>query len=113
MTAIRGAITAAENSAESIGGASVRLMRAIAEKNDISTAVCIIISTTSDITAKYPAAAIRESGVSSAPLFSCAEPEIDGSLRMCIRILLLVNADITAKHVYLDNAKSLRTDLED
>lgn len=113
MVAIRGAITVRENTAADIDEASVELIRTLAEKNDIAEAVCIIISTTADITAKYPATAIRESGVLAAPLFSCAEPGIDGALKMCIRVMVLTDKDITAKHVYLRGARSLRKDLED
>ena len=111
MTAIRGAITVKENTAEAITAASVSLIGQIAEKNNITTAVSIIISSTFDITAVYPAKAIREAGLIDAPLFSCVEPEIDGSLRMCIRVMVLVNADIKAKHMYLDGAKVLRPDI--
>ena len=113
MTAIRGAITVKANTADEITAASVGLIKQLAEKNGIREAVSMIISTTPDITAKYPAAAIREAGIINAPLFSCAEPCIDGALKMCIRVMVHINADIAAKHVYLEGARVLRPDLED
>lgn len=112
MTAIRGAITVRANIAEDITAASVRLIEAMREKNRATGIVSLIISSTKDITAKYPAAAVRESGLAEIPLFSCAEPDIDGALPLCIRMLMYVNDDITAKHVYLDGAACLRPDLK-
>ena len=61
--AIRGAITVDENTEEAISSASVSLIKRIKEKNVFDSAVCILISTTADITAAYPAKAVRESGI--------------------------------------------------
>ncbi len=111
--AIRGAITIDSNTTEEIEKKSVQLIREIADKNkDIQSVVSIIVSTTDDITAAYPAKAIRESGILSAPVFSCKEPSIDGALPLCIRVLVTVcSENATAKHVYLGKAKILRKDL--
>lgn len=113
MTAIRGAITVSRNTPEAITAATTELAAAITEKNGISSAVYVMISSTRDITAMYPATALRESGIINAPLFSCAEPDIEGSLKMCVRFLVLCAGNFEAKHVYLGEAKSLRKDLED
>lgn len=112
MTAIRGAITADGNTAEDICRATVLLMKTICEKNGLTSAICITLSSTKDITAKYPATCLRESGIIDAPLFSCEEPDIVGALPMCIRALVLVNNDFKPVHVYLGGARSLRKDLE-
>ena len=113
--AIRGAITAAENSEEAIAEASVSLMNEIIDQNDlrVSDIISVIISSTQDLNAMYPAKAIRMSGFENVPLFSCLEPNIVNSLKRCIRVLVTINEEDTfkAKHVYLGGTKVLRPDL--
>lgn len=114
--AIRGAITVDSDAEAEISARSVELIERIKEKNTIDSVVSIIISTTSDITASYPAKAIRESGVMPAPLFSCVEPEIKGSLPMCIRVLVTVcssDDSAEARHVYMGGARTLRKEYAD
>ncbi len=112
--AIRGAITVDENTESEICRRSVELMREIVLRNpNVSHIVSTVISTTDDITAFYPARAIRESGVIDSPLFSCKEPSIDGGLPLCIRVLVTAVSETESKpnHVYLGGAKALRKDL--
>ena len=48
------------------------------------------------------------------PLFDTRQMAVDGALPMCIRALLLVDTDKTAReirHVYRGEASLLRTDL--
>lgn len=118
ITSIRGATTIDADTAEDIKLRAVELMGAIVAYNGIDgkkrRIVNIMISSTPDITASYPAAAIRLSGVDSAALFSAAEPCIKGSLKMCIRLMVTVcdyEGDIKPTHVYLHGAKVLRPDL--
>lgn len=117
--AIRGATTVAENTVEAITERSVELIREIAERNGLAdnknlVAFDIFISTTEDLTAAYPAKAIRESGLISAPLFSMREPAIEGALPMCIRFMIHVanhGESVEPRHVYLHEATRLRPDL--
>ena len=112
--AIRGAITVNADDADEISANSVLLAREIAEKNVYDSVISVIVSTTEDITACYPAKAIRESGVLAAPIFSCKEPSIRGALPLCIRLLVTVASSddgFAARHVYLGKAKELRKDL--
>lgn len=119
MISIRGATTVPDNTEESIRKYSVELMREIIERNGLNRdglqIVHYIIGTTADITAFYPARAIRESGMTAAPVFSCQEPAIENALPLCIRLLVEVSnsteTDIEAAHVYLHGAKTLRKDL--
>ena len=115
---IRGATTVNENSVEQITERSVELMSEIVSRNNLTNAdfevTDYIISTTDDITAFYPARAIRESGVINAPVFSAKEPSIDGALPLCIRVMVRVSNSgerVDPKHVYLHNAVNLRKDL--
>ena len=115
---VRGATTADANDATSIGERSEELVREILRLNRIGGArkiVHIVFSTTDDLTAAYPATAVRLAGLTDAPLFSCKEPAVDGALPLCIRALVLIaeyDGDETPPaHVYLHGAKKLRPDL--
>lgn len=111
LVSIRGAITA-NNNTDSITRASVKLIDRIYFRNGISDGdvVNITISTTPDITAFYPARAIREAG-HNVPLFSCTEPSIDGALNGCIRVMVTAQSDKAVQNVYLSGARFLRKDL--
>ncbi|HEY8423925.1 MAG TPA: chorismate mutase [Clostridia bacterium] len=118
ITAIRGAITIEDDTAEEISNATKELMNEIAQKNNLNSSdkkiISILISTTKDITAMYPAAVLREMGYNEAALFSSLEPDIKNSLPKCIRLMVNVASykDILEpKHVYLKKAKILRPDL--
>lgn len=121
VLSIRGATTIEENTQEQIESRSVELIAEIINKNGLDdkerfeVADCII-TTTSDVTAFYPARAIRESGIIDTALFSALEPPIENSLKMCIRVMLRVNnygEKTKPVHVYLHGAKNLRKDLTD
>lgn len=111
LVSIRGAVTAL-NSADSIRQAVVRLVDKIYFKNGISddNVVNIVISVTDDLTVFSPARALREAG-HNVPLMSCAEPKTDGALGDCIRVMITAYSDNAVRHVYLNGARSLRSDL--
>lgn len=116
--AARGATTVSRDCEEEITVRTRELIAALAEANGLGTggayAVSCIISTTDDIHSFYPAKAYRESGLLDAPVFSCKEPDIDGALPLCIRVLLEIAAEdenASARHLYLHGAKALRPDL--
>jgi chorismate mutase len=75
--------------------------------------ISIIFSVTDDITAKNPAAALRQSGrAGEAALFSTQEPRTDGAPQGFIRVLTHCYLDEGAKphHVYTNGAEILRPD---
>ena len=116
VRAIRGATTAEENTRESIIGATLELIKAIEDANDLKRAdsISIIFTVTKDLTAVFPAAAAREFGLTFVPLLDMQAPDIDGALEKCIRIMIHINTDKTKEeinHVYLRGAKALRPDL--
>ena len=116
--AVRGATTA-DNTKESIYARTKELIKMIVDENGLKDKgfqiTSIICSSTADITAAYPAAAIRGDGFTETPLFSCLEPDIDGGLPLCIRLLVNVSSaglePKRAKHIYLHGAVVLRPDL--
>ena len=113
---IRGAITVSRNSKEDIISSTRELLRDIIRLNKIKTEdiAGIIFTATKDLNAEFPATAARNIGLKATPLLCACEIDVPGSLRKCIRILMLMNSGKTQssiKHVYLRDAKKLRTDL--
>ena len=113
MTVIRGATTIAEDTPEEIRGAVKELLEQIESRNFLKRdeVVSIVFSSTSDIHSFYPAKAAREAGFESCSLFSAQEPDIDGGLKLCIRVMLFVEKNETPRHVYLRGARALRKDV--
>lgn len=113
MIAIRGATTVSHDTPEEIRRSVKELLSEIVAKNSISKGdvVCIMLSSTGDITSLYPAKAAREAGFADCPLFSALEPPIEGSLGLCIRVMLLAESVSSPVPVYLKGAAALRRDI--
>lgn len=113
IISVRGAVSA-QNTTQSISSAVNRLLERIYFKNGISdnNVVNVMLSVTDDLTACSAAAALRENG-HNVPLFSCVEPNVDGCLKWCIRIMVTAYADgeRQPRHIYLNGARALRPDL--
>ena len=116
MTILRGATTVASDTKEEVQSSVRELLNELFAKNDLKkeTVKGIIFSLTTDIHSYHPAKAARECGYDFAPLFAAIEPEIEGGLRFCIRVMLMLDADIsTPKHIYQKGAKILRKDISE
>ena len=53
-------------------------------------------------------------GITDVPLLDMAAPDIDGALRMCIRVMVHVDTELqnsSLRHVYMGGAAVLRPDL--
>ena len=117
MTIIRGATTIDRDDKPSIVESVKALLDEIFQVNALQkTEVKVLVfSLTSDIHSYHPAKAARECGYDFAPLFSATEPDIDGGLKLCIRVMLLTelqqNRDV--KHIYQKGAKTLRKDISE
>lgn len=112
---IRGATTAAANTAEDILEATDELLRMVIQLNDLDSAdvASVIFTTTPDLTATFPALAARNIGWTEVPLMCAHEMAVPGSLKQCVRILIHVNTTRSAteiKHVYLKGARALRSE---
>jgi chorismate mutase len=114
---IRGATTARTNEANEILSAAKELMLAIVKENHLNPDdVCsVFLTVTPDLDAAFPAKAIRTiPGWELVPLLGSTEIAVPGGLPRCIRLLILVNTDLSSSevnHVYLREAISLRPDL--
>ncbi|WP_449240760.1 chorismate mutase [Desulfoscipio gibsoniae] len=117
MRGVRGAITVDENTEKAIGDAARKLISVMLSENNFSIEdiASITFTVTHDLNAAFPAAAVRKlAGFSLVPMICALEIDVPGSLKHCIRLLMLVNtgagqSDI--KHVYLNGAARLRPDL--
>ncbi len=117
MTVIRGATTIGEDSRKEISESTKQLLDELFQRNKLKNTEikCIVFSLTTDIHAYHPAKAARESGYDFCALFACTEPEIEGGLRLCIRVMVLAERapedDGLPRHVYQKGAKVLRKDI--
>ena len=112
---IRGATTVTDNTREAILAASKELLQKMVEVNDveIKDIAGILLTTTPDINAEFPAAAARELGWTQVALLCGHEMDVPGSLPRCLRVLMLFNTEKSNEeivHVYLSEAQSLRTE---
>jgi chorismate mutase len=76
--------------------------------------VSLLFTATPDLRAEFPAAAARRIGVSDCPLLCAQEIDVAGAIPRCVRVLmhLYTTRERTAlRHVYLGEARRLRTDL--
>lgn len=116
LFALRGAISVEHDTAEEILAATDELMRQIMERNALApdAVVSCIFTTTTDLSATFPAAAARALGFERVPLLCAQEIEVPGALPRIIRVLIHYHApeDHQARHVYLGEARKLRTDLD-
>lgn len=116
IVGLRGATTCAENSGSEIEARVQELFRAMLERNGVSDddLVSVIVTTTDDLDAIYPASAVRALGFADLPLLGAREAEVVGGLPRCVRILVHCYSDRSraeVQHVYLGDARHLRADL--
>ena len=112
---IRGATTADSNTQEDILSATKELLEQIIADNHIlpEDVATVILTTTPDIDAAFPARAVRMIGWSEVASLGAQELGVPDALKLCIRILILWNTDLSQaeiKHVYLRGATNLRPD---
>lgn len=116
LFALRGAIGVARNDAEDILQATTELMQAIMERNGLAPrdVVSCIFTATHDLNAEFPAVAARALGFEGVPLLCAQEIAVPRSMPHVIRVLIHYHAEDEHRpsHVYLREARELRTDLD-
>jgi len=114
---VRGATTILENAEKEIIGKTEELLQNMIEANNIvaDDVAQVLISVTADITACFPAKALRNlEGWDYVPVMCTKEIAVPNSLPSCVRIMMTVNTEVSQKdirHIYLHEAVSLRPDL--
>jgi chorismate mutase len=115
MFALRGANSIEDNTERAILTGTRELVQEIMSRNDLAAdqMVSCVFSATTDLNAQFPAVAARDLGLNHVPLLCTQEIEVPGSLPRVIRVLLHYYASNghTPQHVYLGEARKLRTDL--
>lgn len=116
VRAIRGATTLDEDTTEQIIERTGALIEAILERNALETAdlISIVFTATEDIRSEFPAAAARKIGLKEVPLLCARELSVEGAVDLCVRVLVHAYSTRTPselRHVYLERAQPLRTDL--
>lgn len=111
---IRGAILVGSNSKEAISSATRKLLKEMVKANSIELddVAAVIFTTTRDLNAEFPAAAVRQMGWSpQIALLDGHEMSVHHDLERCLRILMLINTEKKLSelvHVYSDGAEKLR-----
>ncbi len=110
---IRGAITVEENTSEAIGAATIKLLNEIVKKNNLEIDMIshAIFTLTNDLNADFPAKYARVNlKWKDVPMMCFHELDVPGSLRMCLRVLIVVNCGegFVPEFVYLEGASGLR-----
>ena len=116
VRALRGATTLDVDERDHLLERTQELIAELFERNGLheDDLISIVFTATDDVHSAFPAEAARESGITHVPLLCARELEIDGGIRRCIRILVHAYTSVSARelrHVYLHDAKQLRTDL--
>jgi chorismate mutase len=115
LRALRGATTAAANTAEAIGEAVGELIDALVLHNRLEgeRVLSVTFSVTADLNACFPAAiARRRQGWGCVALLDCQQMAVAGDLPRCIRLLAHAWLDPhqSVVHPYLRGAAALRPD---
>jgi chorismate mutase len=116
LRALRGATTVEANEPASIVAATAELLEAMLSSNAVvhDDLVSMIFTSTPDLDQEFPAAAARRLGMSDVPLLCATEIGVPGALPMCVRVLVHLYTErdyASLRHVYLGDARRLRTDL--
>ncbi len=115
LFAVRGAVQAGANDADSILSATGELMRELIGRNELTPEgmVSCIFTATDDLDAEFPAVAARAAGLEAVPLLCCREIPVPGSMPRVIRAMVhyYAAAGHIPQHVYLGATQALRSDL--
>jgi chorismate mutase len=113
---VRGATTVESNTREEILKETQKLLALMIRFNDMHAedVASAIFTLTSDLNAEFPALAARQLGWKDVPLLCSYEVDVPGSLRRCVRIMVMWNTDkpqSEIRHVYIKEAQRLRPDI--
>ena len=116
LYALRGANSVQANETGAILDATDELMRELMSRNGLApdSIVSCIFTMTPDLDAEFPAVAARRLGFDRVPLLCAREVAVPGSLPRVIRVLVHYYDEDhhRPQHVYLREARSLRSDLD-
>lgn len=116
VRALRGATTLQTDDRRHMIERTRELIGELFERNGLEEddLVSIVFTATSDITSGFPAEAAREAGFLHTPLLCARELEVETGIPLCVRVLVHAYSERPKqelRHVYLHDARQLRTDL--
>lgn len=118
LAALRGATTLDQDTRSEVMERTTEMLEAMLQRNGLSAGdiVSLLFTATDDIHAEFPAAAVREAGISDVPMICARELAIQGgsNIPLCVRVLAHVYTDVPRsqlRHAYLRGARQLRSDL--
>ena len=113
IKAIRGAIDVKENTKEAIFDAAEMLVTEIIRKNELNekSIVNIMFTMTQDLSKAFPSQAVRERIRLDVPLIDLEQKYVEGAMKKCLRVMMLVDTQKEIKHIYLGKAVNLRKDI--
>ena len=116
LRAVRGAITVERDERSAIVEGTVELLSEMLARNDARPGdlVSLIFTATPDLRAEFPAVAARRLGLGAVALLCAREIEVPGAVPRCVRVLMhfYTRREVEElRHVYLGEARGLRTDL--
>lgn len=116
VVGIRGATSCEVDTDEEITAKTQELVERMIDANGVGNEdlISILLTATDDLSASFPAKAVRELGYADVPLMGARELGVEDGVGRCIRVLIHCYSDLSradVRHVYLGEAKSLREDL--
>lgn len=118
VAALRGATTLDADTREQVLARTGELLAQLLDRNGLRSddVVSLVFTATDDVLSEFPAAAVREGGISDVPMLCARELGISGGsgIPLCVRVLATVytgKARSELRHVYLHGARQLRSDL--
>lgn len=116
VRALRGATTLDRDEVDHMSERVRALLGEMLERNAVAhdDIVSVVFTATDDLHSGFPAAAAREMGLGDVPLLCARELDIEGGMARCVRVLMHVETErprAELRHVYLEQARSLRDDL--
>lgn len=116
VRALRGATTVDADTPDQITSRTIALLEEMFERNGVEhdDLISIWFTVTEDLVSAFPATAARTIGLGDVPLLCAREIPVVGSKPRCIRVLAHLSTDRARdelRHVYLEDAASLRDDL--
>ena len=118
LAALRGATTLTADTRDEVLERTSEMLERLLDRNGLTSddIVSLLFTATDDVRSEFPAAAVRAAGISDVPMLCARELDITGAsgIPLCIRVLAHVETEsprADLRHVYLHDARQLRSDL--
>lgn len=119
VVALRGATTIDSDTREQVLERTGALIVQMMQRNDLGRddVISMLFTASDDVTAEFPAAAVRAYGIDEVPVICARELGIVGGsgIALCIRTMVHAYSSrprSDLRHVYLHGARGLRRDLQ-